>query len=121
MPYQLNLPEVSSKFGAPMGRPDLLPDDRERPYLMHLTRIRFEDYDYDSGGAYWGASTVKYYNPNDPRATFNPLYCAEYDDGETLIRIFVRPTVNYYLESEDWRESAKTEVRRLLPNARFYR
>jgi len=111
MRYKLNLEDVGSQYGAPMGRPNYLPDDREQPYLMHLTRLRWVDGDYDSGGAYWGYSSKH-----------GDIYCAEVqntsskldfwqDEGES-VRVFVR--------AKD-RELAKQQVRKLLPNARFYR
>lgn len=52
-----SLTNVSSARGAPMGRPNQHasePHDQLRPVLS-LVRLRFEDGDYDEGGAYWGA------------------------------------------------------------------
>lgn len=122
MSYKLNLPDVSSKYGAPMGRSNWLPEDRNQPYLMHLTRVRLVDGGYDTGGAYWGASSIRELDPNlNGQTSYNPLYCAECDDGEIMIRLFVRPLVNWFAESDEWREAAKQEVRKKLPNARFYR
>lgn len=51
---------VSSRYGAPMGRRD---DTQGEPTNLHLQRIRFVDGDYDEGGAYWGGGG-------------KPLYCA---------------------------------------------
>lgn len=44
---------VSSKFGAPMGRQDS-PGDTSQPLAFTLIQLQWEDGDYDTGGAYWG-------------------------------------------------------------------
>jgi hypothetical protein len=66
-------PDVSSRYGAPMGR-------RADGYLetniarfVRLFRVRLDSGGYDDGGAYWGTGT--------------PLFCAIDDDGN---RQFVR-------------------------------
>lgn len=114
MNYRLNLSNVSSKYGAPMGRAESLPEDRNQPILLHLTRVRLNSGGYDRGGAYWGNDQW------DNNATaFHPLYCAESDDGS--VSLFVRPTIyRHFALSKEWRDEAKTLVRRYLPNARFY-
>lgn len=45
-------PPVGSSRGAPMGRPDILPD--APPASLHIKRATPTDGDYDQGGAYWG-------------------------------------------------------------------
>jgi len=47
------LPNVSSTFGAPMGRQDS-PGDTSQPVAFTLIQLQWEDGDYDTGGAYWG-------------------------------------------------------------------
>jgi hypothetical protein len=47
------LSDVSSKYGAPMGREDQ-PGDPSEALAFELDRLRFVDGDYDNGGAYWG-------------------------------------------------------------------
>ena len=47
------LPNVSSKFGAPMGRQDS-PGNTSQPVAFTLIQLQWEDGDYDTGGAYWG-------------------------------------------------------------------
>ncbi len=49
------LSDVGSRYGAPMGRSNTLPDDtgNAAPEL-YLQRLDFVDGDYDAGGAYWG-------------------------------------------------------------------
>lgn len=64
-------PDVSSKYGAPMGRDDFVHNpDAE----VTLFKVRFVDGDYDDGGAYWGG--------------YEPLYCARDDEGE--VQTFIR-------------------------------
>jgi hypothetical protein len=50
----LKLSEVSSKYGAPMGRRDTHADDQDAPIELMVHHLPFVDGDYDSGGAYWG-------------------------------------------------------------------
>jgi hypothetical protein len=52
---------VSSKYGAPMGRPSTGDAPKGK---VSLFRVKMVDGDYDDGGAYWGGY---------PSA---PLYCA---------------------------------------------
>jgi hypothetical protein len=63
-PYQR---DVSSKYGAPMGRRSVTLTGR-----VHLHRVRLDSGGYDQGGAYWGIG--------------DPLYCAWNDEGENYIR-----------------------------------
>ena len=93
LPYQVN---VSSRYGAPMGR-------ASDPFVslagrtVHLRRIRLVDYDYDPGGAYWGSGV--------------PLWCAWVDVADARVgRLAV------YLRAKD-RNAAKAK----LPGTRFYR
>lgn len=66
-------PKVSSRYGAPMGRRNVLPDG---PAKLHLERVRMVDGDYDPGGAYWGGGLGT-----------EPLYVAWDENGTQL---FVR-------------------------------
>lgn len=93
------LSNVSSKYGAPMGRPNVLPDDRLMECKLHLVRLRFVDGDYDEGGAYWGGS-------------YSSIYWAYGDVGDVAAEMFVRARN---------RNDARVFVRDTLPNAKFYR
>jgi hypothetical protein len=88
-PYQVN---VSSKYGAPMGRPSD-PVDQLRG-RVHLRRVPFVDGDYDQGGAYWGGAGL-------------PLYCVWDDSG----------SANYFRARD--RAHAKSLLQRL--GLKFYR
>ena len=92
--------DVSSKYGAPMGRRSVVTDAAAK---VKLFRVRMVDGDYDDGGAYWGGY---------PSA---PLYCASAPgadcDGEG-VQLFVRAQS---------RELAKKDILRLHPGLRFYR
>jgi len=46
---KIELSNVSSKYGAPMGR-----TNREVSGKCYLQQVRFDSGAYDSGGAYWG-------------------------------------------------------------------
>jgi len=60
--------DVSSKYGAPMGRRSSL--IAELSGRVHLRQVRFVDGDYDKGGAYWGGG--------------QPLFCAWDDEGAVV-------------------------------------
>lgn len=81
-----------------MGRRNCLPFDRDSGVKLRLERLRWVSQDYDSKGAYWGRRNGDY------------IYCGWNDYNE--VRIFVRA-----LHHRD----AKEQVKRILPNARFYR
>lgn len=52
----MTLPEVSSKYGAPMGRVSVVGE----PVKLAITRIAIDSGGYDSGGAYWGLGDPLY-------------------------------------------------------------
>lgn len=100
-------PEVSCKYGAPMGRPtrntftdkqgrtfELTATDDAKPF--RLVRCPLDNGGYDRGGAYWGIGTPLYY----------------FEGPLSDISGYVRGRT---------REIAKAEVRKLHPKARFYR
>jgi hypothetical protein len=85
---------VSCKYGAPMGRGGLQPENYAAfaGKRVHLRRVRLDSGGYDRGGAYWGTGA--------------PLFCAWDDEsGEEA-----------YLRAKD-RDAAKAK----LVGARFYR
>lgn len=67
-PFESN---VSSQYGAPMGRRSDKPSDLNGRKVK-LQRVRFVDGDYDAGGAYWGGGT--------------PLFCAWDDEFTVYLR-----------------------------------
>lgn len=75
-------PQVSARYGAPMGRPDAMVDDGEK---LYLTRIRINSGGYDAGGAYWGLGA--------------PLYAYGSGDGDWK-----------YIRARD-RDAAKAKIR----------
>ncbi len=79
LPYKVN---VSSKYGAPMGRRS---DEIPAGAKVHLREMPFVDGDYDQGGAYWGGGSV-------------PMFCAWTDEGLAT-----------YLRAQD-RENAKAQL-----------
>jgi hypothetical protein len=54
------LPNVSSQYGAPMGRSDT-PGDTSQPVNFTLIQLQWEDGNYDTGGAYWGNNSDHMY------------------------------------------------------------
>lgn len=60
-------PDVSSRYGAPMGRHGS--PLGEGPRSVRLFRVRLNSGGYDDGGAYWGHSRGE------------ALYCARCDEG----------------------------------------
>lgn len=100
--------------GSQMGRRDTLPEDREArktPCKLRLVRLPWVGGDYDTGGAYWGATRA----PGKGRKLGKPLshiFRALGDVGEERAEIFVRAAN---------RRKARTAVRAKLPAARFYR
>ena len=86
--------------GSQMGRRDVLPDNRQTPCKLRLTRLPMVDYNYDKWGAYWGS------NPG------TAIYCAWGDCEDITAYVFVRAVS---------RDRAKAEVCKSLPKATFYR
>lgn len=88
-------PDVSSRYGAPMGRytgPNYL-EVNAAPW--HLQRIRLDSGGYDSGGAYWGHG--------------QPLYFVQDQDGNSQ-----------FMRAAD-RSDAKRKLTDKWPGCRFFR
>jgi len=94
--------DVSSRYGAPMGRWNILATDPMLAHKMHLVRLRWVDGDYDAGGAYWGRSSLSGDN----------IYWAYGEDEEIQFEHFVRARS---------RDEAKAQIRQVYPSAKFYR
>lgn len=77
--------DVSSKFGAPMGRHTWgkLSNNQDIPKHLRLFKVNLDSGGYDDGGAYWGLA-----------ARGHQLWCARADaceaNGEEDYREFVR-------------------------------
>lgn len=100
-------PEVSGKYGAPLGRANrnthtdkrgnvhkLTVTEGARP--MRLVRIHLNSGGYDAGGAYWGIGPGLYY----------------FEDNTGSISGYVRGRT---------RDAAKAAVRQQHKHARFFR
>ena len=92
------LPELPGQYGAPMGRPNSLPDDTSEPVSLYLQPLQWTDGDYDEGGAYWG------HNPGDC------IYWAHGEGLDVEVDIFTRAAN---------RDVAERYVLSLLPRASF--
>lgn len=97
------LPNVDCKYGAPTGRRNMWPSDRNAVVKLHLNKMRLIDGGYDVGSAYWGG-------PSDMWVAWQLDVPA--DEPEDIFRITVRAPS---------REVAKQKIRLDLPNARFVR
>ena len=73
---KLELEKLDCKYGAPMGRPNVLPKNGGPPHALRLEELGSDDADYDTGGAYWGLSDREGW-----------VWCAWNTDG---VRIYVR-------------------------------
>ena len=82
-----------------MGRSNRLPDNTDEAVKLQMVRLRWVDGDYDQGGVYWGGGSGDY------------IYFAKGDASDVVVEVYVRAKR---------RKDAKAEVRKLLPNARFY-
>lgn len=83
-----------------MGRRNSIPDDISTAGKLYLERLKFVDYDYDAGGAYWGGGAE------------GNIYRAS---GET-----VTEQVEIFVSAND-RAQAKEKVREIFSGAIFYR
>ena len=72
------LPNVSGKYGAPMGRSDSYPDDRNAAIALEIERLIWVDGDYDQGGCYWGHVEGDY------------IWRFTGSDGENRVEVFIR-------------------------------
>lgn len=99
---KLILSKACSKYGAQMGRRDMLPADPRKPIKLHLQRLPMVDGDYDRGGAYWGCWSRE----------FGGMWAAWGEDEETQVQVFTRATT---------RGGAKNLVLMSIPGAKFYR
>lgn len=81
-------PDVSCRYGAPMGRHSA-PDLDATPRTVRLFRVRLDAGGYDDGGAYWGLGGA--------------LWCAIDKDGDMQ---FIRASTRLqacFLLGLDWR------------------
>lgn len=108
----IELPMCSCKYGAPMGRENLVQGTYRTGIRMHMIKLRFVDYDYDAGGAYWGCG--------------NPIYWAVSDktDGNFPIKkwdgSFVPGRIQVFVRAKN-REDAARQVMDCLPGCRVLR
>ena len=83
MRAKLKLTQLNCKHGAPMGRPDVIPDwvvNQKAPTpTLHLRRMKMVDHDYDTGGAYWGGP-----------CEHGCMWCAFSGKDTEPIQVFVR-------------------------------
>lgn len=97
------LPDVSSRYGAPMGRPNRGIAENCEPGSIHLFRVALYTGGYDRGGAYWGHGA--------------PIYCAT-DGGDyfATVRASTRERAALQLDllPEQMRRAPRADVLRYL-------
>ena len=90
-----------------LGRMNRLPDQPlEASPKFYLRRLRFQDGDYDEGGAYWG------YTPGTAIYRAVVFSATAGLSSGNVIEVFTRAAS---------REGAKLDVLEVIPYARFYR
>lgn len=121
MKPRLTLPSGSSPRGAQLGRRNRLPDNLNTPIKLQMECLKWVDGDYDQWGAYWGRTWLPDSSIKTTRGVYMTsldVYCAfGFASEENLpamqeVKVFVRAID---------RKLAKETVRKLLPNATFYR
>ncbi len=95
MPATNPTPNVSSRYGAPMGRYTGNPEP-DAQGKFSLRRVSLDSGGYDSGGAYWGHGEPLYW------------YCSADGTAEGFLRAWSR-------------DEAKAAVLEECPGATFYR
>lgn len=99
----MKLTNVSSRYGAPMGRKSFYPAFPGQEVKLHLQKVPINSGGYDSGGAYWG---LPVYDRSDDSWGF--LYRAWSSDG----------LISFYLRS--WsREAARLAILKDYPGAKI--
>ena len=107
----IKLRKAYSKYGSNSGRPAFLPNDRSVVVKLRLVRMKLDSGGYDHGGAYWGCRTYP-----------DKIYWAESAE-EFELGMYDRPpigTIELTVDATS-RAEAKSKIRDLLPNAKFYR
>jgi hypothetical protein len=98
-------PNVSSRYGAPMGRTSdhldgLIIEATDTPFT--LRHIHINSGGYDSGGAYWGLGQPLFW------------WSVEITEGDS------RDECSGFLRASN-RDAAKAKIKALHPLARFFR
>ncbi len=99
------LSKVNCKYGAPLGRQNLIPNPNATVKL-HMVKLRWVDGDYSEDGTYWGQTKGEH------------IYWARgeyYEEG-------LSQNVDYcvFVRAKS-RVEAKELVRESVPNARFFK
>jgi hypothetical protein len=102
----IKFPKAYDQYGADMGRDSVLPSDRNISIKLRLFKLQLDSGGYDEGGAYWGI-------PNN-------LYWVESVD-EVETQYGGQPEVIQMNFRGYDREDVKEKVRKILPNAKFFR
>ena len=96
----MKLPNVSSRFGAQMGRMSIFPENRKTTGKLKYRTLKWVDRDYDENGAYWG---------NNGRDSIY-FFFGDLEGEEFTTQIFIRATSI---------QDAKDRVLEILPEVTF--
>lgn len=106
------LPHVSTKYGAPMGRNSLVPFRFDpAPNSTRCFRVHIDSQGYDDGGAYWGLGEPLYCLTND--ADYREFYRAPSRFAAfaisdlTYSSLKVKPVDRRYTVTAEWYGAAK--------------
>lgn len=90
----MKLSNVSSKYGAPMGRASSHPGD-EPEGKLRLARVQLDRGGYDNGGAYWGFGAPLYRAYDDHGWEY---FCraANRDMAKVAVQNFAACDVTFY-------------------------
>ncbi len=105
-------PKADCRYGAPMGRPFLVPEDPGERLRIFVAEAPLDEGGYDAGGAYWGL-----------RRNGANLYWFESqrDDVELAVRFFPGDRygrVSGMLEAGS-REEAERQLKVKIPGAKI--
>ena len=119
--------------GASLGRATRYGSEahRKNPVLFHLRKIRLDSGGYDPSGAYWGHGGELYEAWDDGGEAYMTFRSYPSDRSEAFAKRGGAPIgepgyAEFSRRFPRWwrdgsREAAKDQVRKIYPNARFYR
>lgn len=116
----MQLSNVFSKYGAPMGRVDKRPQSGE-VVKLHLQHMPLDSGGYDSGGAYWGLRF-----PQQRTVICTPIGSTKavertFSQTPKIYRYYNKDgTIEGFIDAFD-REDAKAQILEDYPAINFYR
>ena len=103
------LEKLDCSRGAPMGRPNIYPTDRNTHIKLSLQKVKVDGGGYDKGGAYWGHTTLTLYRAVSPEV----IPCQDYRGYHNFEFLF--PEIFLWAAC---RKEAIMKIKEELPNAK---